>query len=108
VRRQGLIKTVARQRQKTDLLELLNRINSVEGNGIMLDSLEFKQGKPVTVSGQAPGAEQLYKFQESLLSKKGIRNVRIQSAPQDTKSKKLRFTMSFDYKSSPKGEAESL
>jgi len=107
VQRQKLIKAVARERQKADVLGLLNKMNLAESDGIMLDSLDFKKGKSVTITGQAPGAEKLYKFQESLLTRKGIRNVKIQSAPEDKKSKKLRFTVKFDYKSSPKGEAKS-
>jgi len=96
VERQSLIKTVARQRP--DLLGLLNEISSGEGKGILLDSFHFKKGQPVTIAGQVQSADQLYKFQESLLSKKGIQDVNIQSAAPDSKTKKIKFTMTFHYK----------
>jgi len=108
--RQKLIKTVARER--VDLLELLNEINIKDSSGIMLDSLHFKKGRPVTISGQAPGNDQLYKFQAALMSKKGITEVKIQNAtpmkagggssPQrqgGARGGRLKFNMTFHYKS---------
>ncbi len=65
----------------------------------MLDSFDFKKGRPVTISGQAPGTDQLYKFQAALLSKKGITRVIIQNTSPDAKGKKLKFTITFHYKS---------
>jgi hypothetical protein len=96
VQRQKLIKTVAQQRP--DLLGLLNEINMEDSGGITLDSLDFKKGWPVSISGQAQGAEQLYKFQKGLQNKKGITDVKIQSAAEDSKSKKFKFTITFHYK----------
>jgi len=75
--RQKLIKTIAPRRP--DLLQLLNEINVTDAAGIMLDSLDFKKGRPISMSGQAPNAEQLYKFQRALLAKKGITEVKIQN-----------------------------
>jgi hypothetical protein len=97
VQRQELIKTIARQRP--DMLKLLSEINTNEGKGITLDSLDFKKGRKVFISGQTQNSEQLYKFEESLLSKKGITNVKIQNTAKDSKSKKLKFTITFHYKS---------
>lgn len=97
MQRQKLIKAVAQERP--DLLQLLNEINIKDSGGIMLDSFHFRKGKPVTISGQAPGTDQLYKFQATLLNKKGITNVIIQNTSRDAKSKKLKFTMAFHYKS---------
>ena len=97
MQRQKLIKTVARERP--DLLQLLNEINTQDSGGIMLDSFDFKKGRPVTISGQAPGTDQLYKFQAALLSKKGITRVIIQNTSPDAKGKKLKFTIIFHYKS---------
>lgn len=97
MQRQKLIKTVARERP--DLLQLLNEINTQDSGGIMLDSFDFKKGRPVTISGQAPGTDQLYKFQAALLDKKGITRVVIQNTAKDSKTKKLKFTMTFHYKS---------
>jgi len=97
IQRQTLIKTVARQRP--DLLGLLSEINSGDSQGIMLDSFHFQKGQPVTISGQADKTEQLDKFEKSLQSRKGIRNVIEESATEDEKAKKVNFTIKFDYKS---------
>ena len=94
--RQRLIKTVAQQRP--DLLDLLSEINVADGKEMMLDSLHFKKGQPVRITGQANSAEELYKFEKSLQDKKAIEDVKIQSAPQDAKSKKLKFTITFHYR----------
>lgn len=96
MQRQKLIKTVALQRP--DMLELLSEINSIDSKEIMLDSLYFKMGEPVRITGQVKSAEELYKFEKSLQSKKAIKDVKIQSAPKDSKSKKLKFTITFHYK----------
>jgi len=79
-------------------LELLNEMNSGDNKGILLDSLHFKKGQTVTIRGQLGAADQLYKFQENLLTKKGIRDVTILSAAPDSKTKKIKFTMTFHYK----------
>jgi hypothetical protein len=96
MQRQSLIKAVARQRP--DLLELLSEINSGENKGMLLDNLHFKKGQPVTIRGQAPGNDQLYEFEENLLTKKGVKNVKRLSAALDSKTKKIKFSMTFDYK----------
>ncbi len=95
IQRQKLIKTVAQQRP--DILQLLNQINVDADKGILLDSFTFKKGQPVTINGQAPGTEQLYKFQDSLRSRKGIKEVKIQSSSEDSKTKKFKFTITFHY-----------
>ncbi len=95
IQRQKLIKTVAQQRP--DILQLLNQINADADKGILLDSFTFKKGRPVTINGQAPSTEQLYKFQDNLRSRKGIKEVKIQSSSQDSKTKKLKFTITFHY-----------
>ena len=94
--RQRLIKTVAQQRP--DLLDLLSEINVADGKEMMLDSLHFKKGQPVRITGQANSAEDLYKFEKSLQDKKAIEDVKIQSAPEDSKSKKLKFSITFHYR----------
>jgi len=98
MQRQSLIKAVARERP--DLLDLLNQVNASGERGIKLTGLHFKKGQPVTITGQAQGTDQLYKFQENLLAKKpkGIKQVQIQNTSQDAKTKKLKFTMTFHYK----------
>ncbi len=107
--RQKLIGTIARRRP--DLLQLLNEINVNDAAGMMLDSLDFKRGRPVSISGQAQNAEQLYKFQKTLLAKKGITEVKIQNtspakagASPSPRGKggsgggRIKFTITFHYK----------
>ena len=94
--RQKLMKIVAQQRP--DLLELLNLVTSSSENGIMLDSLHFKKGQPVNISGQAQSSEQIYKFQENLLKQKNIKEVKIQNASKDNRGDQIKFTMTFHYK----------
>ena len=103
IQRQRLIKSVASERP--DLLQLLNQINEGGSQGILLDKLDFKKGRLASVSGQAQRAEQVYDFQENLLTKKGITDVRIQSTTQDNKTKKLKFTIIFHYKNFTKKRA---
>ena len=95
IQRQKLIKAVAQQRP--DILQLLNQINTGADKGILLDSFTFKKGRPVTINGQAPSTEQLYKFQDNLRSRKGVKEVKIQSSSQDSKTKKFKFTITFHY-----------
>lgn len=94
--RQKLMKIVAQQRP--DLLELLNQVSAGGEEGIMLDSLHFKKGQTVNITGQAQSSDQLYKFQENLLSHKDIKEVRIQNASKDNKEGKIKFTITFHYK----------
>jgi hypothetical protein len=93
--RQKLIKTVALQRP--DMLDLLNYVSQSGDRGIKLESLYFKKGQRVTISGEAPGNEQLYKFEESLQNRPGIKDVKM-SSTKDVKSKNIKFTMTFHYK----------
>jgi len=94
--RQKLMKIVAQQRP--DLLEVLNQLSAGDEKGIMLDSFHFKKGQPINITGQAQNSDQLYKFQESLLGQKNIKEVRIQSASKDDKGGKIKFTITFHYK----------
>ncbi len=103
VERQALLKTVARHRP--DLLELLTEINAGPNDGIVLDSVHFRKGQKVAISGQAGNADQMYKFQAGLLDQKGIDNVNISNSATDTKTKKVKFTMTFDYRTFTKKEA---
>jgi hypothetical protein len=95
MQRQKLMKAVAQQRP--DLLNLLGQINASGDSGIKLESFHFKKGQPVTITGQAPGNEQLYKFHKSLEDRSSIKNVKTNPS-QDSKTKKLTFTMTFHYK----------
>lgn len=94
--RQILLKMVARHRP--DLLGLLTEVNAGENKGIVLDALHFKKGQTVTLMGRADNMEQMWKFQENLLGRKGIKDVNITNNTQDAKTKKIKFTMVFHYK----------
>jgi hypothetical protein len=96
VQRQKLIRTVASERP--NLLEILSLVSSSGSKGILLDSLQFKKGQPISITGQADNADLLYKFQESLLTKKGIKQVEIQNAAKDPRGDKFKFTITFHYR----------
>jgi hypothetical protein len=49
--------------------------------------------------------EQMWKFQENLLGQKGIKDVKITNNSRDAKSKKIKFTMEFQYKRFTKKDA---
>ncbi|MGB2809899.1 MAG: hypothetical protein WBC22_19320 [Sedimentisphaerales bacterium] len=76
----------------------LNIYDTTANAEITLDKLDFKQGRPVSITAQTKDAEQMYKFQKSLLAIKGITDVKIQNPDIDNKTKKLKFTMTFHYK----------
>jgi hypothetical protein len=76
----------------------LNIYDTTANAGITLDKLDFKLGRPVSITAQTKDAEQMYKFQKSLLAIKGITDVKIQNPTRDNKTKKLKFTMTFHYK----------
>lgn len=102
--RQTLLKTVARHRP--DMLGLLTELSAGENSGVVLDDFHFKKGQLAVVAGQADNMEQMWKYQASLLSQKNIKKVDISNAAQDSKTKKIKFTMVFHYKSfTRKGES---
>ena|GEM_PF-341306 len=69
------------------------------GSGaIVLDSLTFRRGQAIQIDGQADRPEQLYAFEQVLQKKEGIRNVEIKKSVKDNQTNKVRFTMSFQYK----------
>jgi hypothetical protein len=95
VKRQQLIKTVAQERP--DLLDLLKVVNESGEKGITLTSFYFKKGQPVSISGQASSNDQLSRYEKNLQNTKGIEKVNY-TANTNTKSKKITFTMTFQYK----------
>jgi hypothetical protein len=96
VEKQKLAEIIAGVRP--DVLELLSVLNSVNVNGVVVDGFDFKKGQAVKITGTVSGADQLYQFQERLSEKKDIKDVKIQSAPEDEKTKRLKFTITFAYK----------
>lgn len=103
VSNQEVIKSIAGRR--IDMLELLDKVNKAENNGIEINNFSFKQGQVITLQGQAPNPEQLTKFEKSLGTQQGISKVKLQNPKKDEKSGKVNFSMTFHYKtfSSKKG-----
>ena len=95
VKRQQLIRTVARERP--DLLDLFKVVNESGERGITLTTLFFKKGQPVSIIGQASSNDQLSRYEKKLQNTKGIEKVNY-TANTNTKSKKITFTMTFHYK----------
>ncbi|MFC1676248.1 hypothetical protein ACFL3G_04185 [Planctomycetota bacterium] len=96
IKRQKLLRETARNR--INLLELLKTINSCEADGVTLDEIRYKKRQLVNLSGNTAKTEQIYKFQKALTEVKSIRDVKIRSQSQDKKSKKVKFTLTFNYK----------
>jgi len=95
VKKQQLIKTVARERP--DLLELLKLINESGERGITLTNFYFKKGQPVRITGQTTSNDQLSRYAKNLQGQKGIEQVNY-TANMNTKSRKITFNMTFQYK----------
>jgi len=93
---QALLKTVARYRP--DMLELLTCINAGKNDGIVLDNLHFKKGQTVLIVGQAGNTEQMWAFEKNLRTQKDISAVAIVNPTQDSKTRKVKFTITFSYK----------
>jgi hypothetical protein len=96
MQRQNLMRLVAMERP--NLLELIKQISESGDRSIKLESFHFKKGQLVSITGQVDGPDQLYKFQEALMSKSGVKDVKILNPSRDSKTKKLKFTMTFRYK----------
>jgi hypothetical protein len=103
MQRQSLLKTVAQHRP--DVLQLLADINAGQNPGVVLDSFHFKKGQPVTITGQADNEEQLWTFQKNLNGRKGVENAEQSNVSRDAKTKKIRFTITFQYKGYTKKSA---
>ena len=95
VKRQQLIRTIARERP--DLLDLLKLVNENGEKGITLTGLNFKKGQPVSITGQASSNDQLSRYEKNLQKAKGLEKVNC-TANTNAKSKKITFTMTFQYK----------
>jgi len=96
MQRHNLTRIVAMERP--NLLELLKQISESGDSSIKLESFHFKKGQLVSITGQVQGPDQLYKFQEALMNKSGVKDVKILNPSRDSKTKKLKFTMTFHYR----------
>ncbi|HON90182.1 MAG TPA: PilN domain-containing protein [Sedimentisphaerales bacterium] len=103
LQQQSLIRTVARHRP--DMLELLTLVNAGPNEGVVLDTLHFKKGQAVTVTGQADNMEQMWKFQSNLRGQKELKGAEIVNATPDSKTKKIKFTITFEYREFTKKES---
>jgi len=103
LQQQSLVKTVARNRP--DMLELLTLINAGQNEGVVLDAFQFKKGQAVSVTGQADNMEQMWKFQANLREHKELKDAEIVNNARDSKTKKIKFTIAFQYKEFSKKEA---
>ncbi|MBM4026646.1 MAG: hypothetical protein FJ280_14775 [Planctomycetes bacterium] len=100
---QAMLKTVARHRP--DLLELLATINAGKNDGIVLDSLHFRKGQTVAIAGQAGNTEQMWAFEKNLRAQKDVIDPQIENPAQDSKTKKIKFTIRFGYKTFSRKDA---
>ncbi|UCC96455.1 MAG: hypothetical protein JSW66_11495 [Phycisphaerales bacterium] len=100
-----LIRAAARQRP--DMLDILKLVNESGGRGITLNNMLFKQGQPISVSGQAKSNDDLSRFEKSLQANKSIGEVNPPTASMDSKSRKITFTITFHYKSFTKKTTRS-
>ncbi|MCP4454542.1 MAG: hypothetical protein GY809_24050 [Planctomycetes bacterium] len=89
-------KRVARQR--ANLLELIDVVTSKEYKGLTLDTFTYKRGQPVKIVGRADKAPLWYVFDEAMTNRKGVTQVKRDKTVQDKKTKKIKFGMSFHYK----------
>ncbi len=96
LQQQALVKMVARHRP--DILEILTEINAGQNEGIVLDTFHFKKGQAVSLTGQAGNMEQMWKFQANLREHKEIKDAEIANATPDSKTNKIKFTITLDYK----------
>lgn len=94
--RQEYRRQVARVRP--DLLDLLTLLQKAEPEGVFLDSLLFELGKPVEVKGQADSYEKVYEFHKNLTGESGISQPRLIEPSMDEKTRKVKFTVRFDYR----------
>lgn len=83
---------------RPDLLELLDIIRQVLPEGMLLDQVLFERGKPVELRGTAASYEQTYEFQKSLQKRGDIRQVQLVEPTFDEKTKKVNFTIRFQYR----------
>jgi len=89
-------KLVARQR--ADVLELINVVTSKEHKGIVLDTFTYKRGQPLKIAGRADKPGPWYDYEEALTNLKGVSQPKRDNLVADEKAKKVKFGMSFHYK----------
>ena len=94
--------------ERPDILEVFGLLKESAPTDVLFHNFIFRKGKPVSVTGQARSNDSLYKFEAALRAQKGIANVKEQSAVKDDKENKVVFTVTFDYRTFTKSQAEPL
>ncbi|MBN1126852.1 MAG: PilN domain-containing protein, partial [Sedimentisphaerales bacterium] len=84
--------------ERPDILDILTKLNESIEDGMLIDSFIFQKDKPIQIASSAASYEQLYKFQKTLQSKNGIKDVDIQSPSLDSQGRKVNFKMTFRYR----------
>ena len=70
-----------------------------ENLGLVLNSLVVRRGQAIQIDGQADRPEQVYAFEQALQKKAGMQKVEITKSVPDTQTRKVKFTVKFQYKS---------
>jgi hypothetical protein len=85
-------------KQRADVLELINVVTSKEHKGIILDKLTYKKGQPLKIDGRADKPPSWYSFDKAMTNTKGVSQPKRDNLVPDEKTKKVKFGMSFHYK----------
>ena len=64
-----------------------------------------QKGQAVTITGQAGNTEQMWAYEKNLREQKDLTNVTIVNPTRDSKTKKIRFTITFAYKTFSRKDA---
>ncbi len=85
-------------KQRADVLELINVVTSKEHKGIILDRFTYKKGQPLKIGGRADKPPSWYSFDKAMTNTKGVSQPKRDNLVPDEKTKKVKFGMSFHYK----------
>jgi len=66
--------------------------------GIVLNNVTIRRGQSIQIDGQAERPEQIYAFEQALQKREGVGRVDPPKYVQDTQTRKVKFTIKFQYK----------
>lgn len=95
LKKQSYQKLIAQRRP--NLLGLMTKISDGTPSGTTFNSISFKKGQTVVITGQASKLDDIIKLQNFLVNKKGFSDVKFQKPKLDAKEKKLSFKMDMHY-----------